>query len=174
MCITIPSSANVKRARQWAVWHWLAQTPLRLFGFGGMLFLGLALLPIRSSSEGFSVWQVYNLLLLVLPALLLGPLLAYLPAQLKVTPLRYVGYGALFFLLLFGQLAFLVVRLRGVEPGLTYLLLQAMAWSMGLAFFRQMLASSYRSDLRMGWSLWFVVLAAGTAGLVFGLGHRYF
>lgn len=173
MCITIPSSANVKRVRQWAAWHWLAQTPLRLFGFGGVLFLSLALLQMLFTSQGFSFWPAYNLLLLILPAMLLGPLLAYLPARLKVTPLRYVGYAALFFVLLLGQLAFLSACLREVEPGLSYLLLQAMAWSMGLGFFQRMLTGSFRSDLRMGWILYIVVTAAGAAGLLFGFGYRY-
>ena len=173
MCITIPSSANVRRARQWAAWRWLAQTPLRLFGFGGVLFLSLALLQVLFSSAGLPVWPAYNLLLLILPALLLGPLLAYLPSRLKVTPIRYVGYAALFFVLLLGQLAFLAARLRGVEPGLTYLLLQALAWSMGLGLFRRMLAGSFRSDLRLGWILYIVVTMAGAAGLLFGFGYRY-
>lgn len=173
MCITIPSSANVKRARQWGAWHWLARTPLRLFGFGGVLFLSLALLQMLFSDVGFTLWPAYNLLLLILPALLLGPLLTHLPARLKVTPIRYVGYAALFFVLLLGQLAFLAARLRGAEPGLTYLLLQALAWSMGLGLFQRMLAGSYRSDLRPGWILYIVVTAAGVAGLLFGFGYRY-
>ena len=174
MCITIPSSANVKRARQWAVWRWLAESPLRLFAFAGVLFLATALLPILLTTDGHAVWPLYNLLLLVLPTLLLGPLLAYLPAALKVTPVRYVGYGALFFVLLFGQLVFLATGLRGAEPGFLYLLLQATAWSLGLIFFQRMLATSFRSDLRLGWTLYAMVAAAGAGGVLFGIGFCYF
>jgi hypothetical protein len=174
MCITIPSSANVKRARQWAAWRWLAESPLRLFGFAGVLFLGTALSQILWMSEGRAVWPLYNLLLLVLPTLLLGPLLTYLPVALKVTPLRYVGYGALFFVLLFTQLAYLVAGLQGTEPGFLYLLLQAVAWSLGLIFFQRMLATSFLSDLRLGWTLYFIVAAVGASGVLFGIGYRYF
>lgn len=173
MCITIPSSANVKRSRQWVLWQWLAATPLRLFLVGGTLYLIAGLLQILLSSDGLTPWSVYNLLMLVLPTLLLGPLLQRLPAILKVTPVSYVRYAVLFFLLTASQILFHGGMLLGEAPGFIYLALLALAWSTGLMFVKGMLAVSYRNDLRLGWTLFYLVLATAAAGLLAGIGFRY-
>jgi hypothetical protein len=173
MCITIPSSANVKRSRQWVLWQWLAATPLRLFVFTGALYLTASLLQILLSSGGLTPWSAYNLLFLVLPSLMLGPLLQRLPGILRVTPISYVKYATLFFLLSASQLLFHGALVQGAAPGSIYLTLLALAWSLGLILFKGMLTASYRRDLRLGWALFLLALATGAAGVLVGIGFRF-
>lgn len=170
MCITIPSSANVKKARQWAVWQWLAASPLRLYLIGGALLLSAALAAGLMAPEAAAGWSQFNLLFGVLPCLLLGPVFEYLPRLLKVTPPAYVRFSALFFLLLISQLLFLAGTLWGAAPGLFYLLLLGLFWWLMLSTLKGMLRLSYTGVALMAEALFYLLLIAGAAGLLIAIG----
>lgn len=169
MCITIPSSANVKRSRRWGAWQWLAATPLRLFAFSGALSLFGGLMQTLFASWDMGGWPAYNLLFLVLPTLLLGPLFQFLPVLLRVTPLSYVKYASLFFVLLAAQLSFHGAALTGKAPGFVYLSLLALAWTLVSMFLRGMLAASYRSDLGWAWITFRLMPSMGAGGMLAGI-----
>jgi hypothetical protein len=143
MCITIPSSANIGRSRKIPLWHWLTQSPLRLLSAGGVVSLLPALLHGLSVSPVADGWSVFNLLFAILPFFVFALLLAYLPGRLKVTPLRYVGYGSLFFLMLACQLTFHLSILLGGEPGIGYLAVNLIIWLWFIKVFSDFLRSSY-------------------------------
>ncbi len=170
MCITIPSSANVKKARQWALWQWLSATPLRLFliGGGGFLLVALALDLVMPASPG--EWRRFNLVFAVAPALMLGPLFAYLPRLLKVTPLTYVRYAALFFLLALTQLAFLFDALMGTPPGLLYLLCLGLFWGLSLWTVRGLFSFSFSGLAARARSILYLLVAIAMTGLVLAAG----
>lgn len=170
MCITIPSSANVKRARQWVVWQWLTASPLRLLGWGaGVAFLAALLLAQITPSALGNPWVVYNLLFGVTPWLTFGVLFEWAPGRLKVTPPRYARYGLLFFALLLSQLLFQLSSLTRDGAGLVYLLSLGLAWWLALSTLKGLLESSYRPDIGSYWWLYRVILAGGLAALVGGL-----
>ncbi|MGD8914777.1 MAG: hypothetical protein PVI97_20250 [Candidatus Thiodiazotropha sp.] len=167
MCITIPSSANIDRSRKIPLWHWLTQSPVRLLSAGGGVSLLPALWHSLSVSPMADGWQVFNLLFAILPFFLFALLLAYLPSRLKVTPLRYVGYGSLFFLMLACQLLFHLSILLGEAPGITYFVVNLIAWLWFIKVFGDFLRSSYVRDQK--WSrglfislLWGIVVGAAT------------
>ncbi|PVV08750.1 MAG: hypothetical protein B6D77_11345 [gamma proteobacterium symbiont of Ctena orbiculata] len=143
MCITIPSSANIDRNRQLPLWQWLIDSPIRLLSAGGGISICLGLLHWRYGMSVADGWLSFNLLYGVLPFFLFPQLLAYLPSRLKVSPLRYVGYGSLFFLMLAAQLVFYLSIILGDRPGMTYLLLTLMAWLFLLRVILNFLRSSY-------------------------------
>ena len=143
MCITIPSSANIDRSRQLPLWQWLIDSPIRLLSAGGGISICLGLLHWRYGMSVTDGWLSFNLLYGVLPFFLFPQLLAYLPSRLKVSPLRYVGYGSLFFLMLAAQLVFYLSIILGDRPGMTYLLLTLMAWLFLLRVITNFLRSSY-------------------------------
>ena len=170
MCITIPSSANVKRVRQWIVWQWLTASPLRLLGCGAGAAFIAALLLFHISPRGLSnTWTRYNLLFAVIPWLLFGVLFEVVPGWLKVTPLRYARYGLLFFLLVLSQLLFHLSSLTQAGAGIAYLLSLWVAWWLALSSLKGLLNSSYRPDIgRLQW-LYRLILLAGLVALVYGL-----
>jgi hypothetical protein len=166
MCITIPSSANVKKSRQWVVWRWLAASPLRLYLIGGVLLL-IAVLAVGSvAQEAGTAWMQFNLLFGIVPCLLLGPVFEHLPRLLKVTPLTYVRFSSLFFLLLLSQLLFLADTLWGRVPGLFYLLPLGLFWGLALLTLKGMLRLSYAGVVAMAEALFHLLLVAGVAGLL--------
>ncbi len=170
MCITIPSSANVKRAHQWIVWQWLAASPLRLLGFGA----AAAFIAGLASHYGFpngpsSAWSGYNLLFGVMPWLLFALSFEFTPGRLKVTPPRYASYGLLFFVLLLSQLLFHLSSLTPGGVGMLYLLSLWLAWAMGLSTLKGLLNGSYRRDIAPLRGLYLALLAMGLAALVLGL-----
>jgi hypothetical protein len=170
MCITIPSSANVKRARQWVVWQWLAASPLRLYLIGGTLLSMASLVVERVGLEAATGWSHFNLHFALLPTLLLGVLFEWLPGVLKVTPLTYVRYAFVFFLLLLSQLLFYTGLLWGQTPGLLYLLPLALAWGISLQTLRAMLKLSYVTLAGMAVALFYLLLLLVGAGLFIALG----
>jgi hypothetical protein len=170
MCITIPSSANVKRAHQWVVWQWLAASPLRLYLIGGVLLLIVALsaaLTIPNTAPG---WFQFNLLFALIPCLLLAPLFEYLPGLLKVTPLTYVRFASLFFLLLLTQLLFHATGFLGQAPGLLYLLSLGIFWVVVLLTLKGMLNLSFAGIAGMATALFHLLLLAGVVGLLIATG----
>jgi uncharacterized membrane protein YqjE len=170
MCITIPSSANVKRARQWIVWQWLAASPLRLYLIGGVMLLFVALSTALATQEAVPGWFQFNLLFALIPCLLLAPLFEYLPGLLKVTPLTYVRFASLFFLLLLTQLLFHADGFLGQAPGLTYLLSLGIFWGLVLVTLRGMLRLSFAGIAEMAVALFHLLLLAGIVGLLIATG----
>jgi hypothetical protein len=170
MCITIPSSANVKRARQWVVWQWLTASPLRLLGSGaGAAFLAVLLLFYIAPPGLRNPWTSYNLLFGVIPWLLFGVIFELAPGRLKVTPPRYARYGLLFFVLLLSQLLFHLSSLTHAGVGIAYLLSLWLAWWLALSTMKGLLESSYQPDIgRFQW-LYRLILLAGLSALVCGL-----
>ncbi len=170
MCITIPSSANVKKARQCVVWQWLAASPLRLYLIGGGLML-LAL-PVQrlAGVEMVAGWAQFNLLFALMPILLLGGVFEWLPPLLKVTPPTYVRFASLFFLLLIAQLLFQADGLLGEAPGPLYLLPLGLAWVVSLSTLRGMLRLSFTRLAPMAATLFHLLLLAGTLGLLIAVG----
>ncbi len=170
MCITIPSSANVKQARQWVVWEWLAASPLRLYLIGGGLMLLAALAQRLYGMEMAAGWAQFNLLFALMPTLLLGGAFAWLPPLLKVTPLTYVRFASLFFLLLIVQMLFHADGLLDETPGALYLLPLALAWVTSLSTLRGMLRLSFTGLAPMAAAVLHLLLLAGTAGLLIAVG----
>jgi hypothetical protein len=170
MCITIPSSANVKKARQWVVWQWLAASPLRLYLIGGGLLLLAALAQRLVANEMAAGWAQFNLLFALMPTLLLGGVFEWLPSLLKVTPPTYVRFASLFFLLLITQLLFHVSALLDVAPGLLYLLPLGLAWAFYLSTLRGMLRLSFTRLAPMAAAVLHLSLLAGAAGLLIAIG----
>ncbi len=170
MCITIPSSANVKKARPWSFWQWLSATPRRLYLIGGGLFLCAALGMDLARPSPVAGWRQFNLLLAIAPTLMLGPLFDRLPRLLRVTPLTYVRYVSLFFLLALTQLAFLIDGLRGTSPGLLYLAGLALAWGLSLTTLRGLIGLSYRGDAGRASAILYLLLMIALTGLVLAIG----
>ncbi len=166
MCITIPSSANVKKSRQWVVWQWLAASAFRLYLIGGALLLTATLAVGSVAQKGAPGWMQFNLLFGIVPCLLLGPVFEYLPRLLKVTPLTYVRFSSLFFLLLLSQLLFLADTLWGRVPGLFYLLPLGLFWGLALLTLKGMLRLSYAGVVAMAEAMFHLLLVAGVAGLL--------
>jgi len=153
MCITIPSSPHVKRARQWVFWQRLTASPMRLLGVGAGLAFIAALLLLHLFPPGLNnLWPSYNLLVCVIPWLLFGVLFEVAPGQLKVTPPRYTRYGLVFFALVLSQLLFHLSSLTKAGVGIAYLLALGLAWWLALSTLKGLLDSSYRPDL--GKLLW--------------------
>jgi hypothetical protein len=169
MCITIPTSVHVKRARRLRLWQWLAATPFRLYLIGGALLLCAALTAGFSAQRVAIGWSQFNLLFAITPCLLLGPVFEFMPRLLKVTPPSYVRFVCPFFLLLLSQLLFLAETLRGAPPGLAYLLVLGLAWVMVLQSLRGMLRFSYAGIAGMAAAI-FHLLLAGIAGLMIAIG----
>jgi hypothetical protein len=170
MCITIPSSANVKRARQWVVWQWLSASPLRLYLVGGGLLLIVALGVALTGSGEVSAWSHFNFLFALVPLLLLGALFEWLPGLLKVTSPTYVRYASLFFLLLLSQLLFHATALWTGAPGLLYLLSLGVAWIGALLTLRGMLKLSYLPLVSTANLLFYLLSLAAVTGLLIVVG----
>jgi hypothetical protein len=126
-----------------------------------MLLHSLSISPVADG------WPVFNLLFGVLPFFLFALLLVYLPSRLKVTPLRYVAYGSLFFLMLVCQLLFHLSIILGGEPGITYLVVHLIVWLWFLKMFSDFKRSSYVRGQK--WSgalfislLWGVIVGGAT------------
>ncbi|MCU7829653.1 MAG: hypothetical protein KZQ85_11350 [Candidatus Thiodiazotropha sp. (ex Myrtea sp. 'scaly one' KF741663)] len=169
MCITIPSSANVKRAGQWMLWQWLSASPLRLFAFAGAVSLLAAALQMSLSSDDLLGWPLYNLLFAILPSMLLGPLFAFLPNALRVSAVGYVRTASLFFMIMASQLAFHAAALSGATPGVVYLLFLVLVWGMIIITIKGLLTVSYGSDIGLARMLFALLWLAGAAGLVLGV-----
>ncbi|MCU7798094.1 MAG: hypothetical protein KZQ75_13295 [Candidatus Thiodiazotropha sp. (ex Myrtea spinifera)] len=169
MCITIPSSANVKRAGQWMLWQWLSASPLRLFAFAGVVSLLAAALQMSLSSDDLLGWPLYNLLFAILPSMLLGPLFAFLPNALRVSAVGYVRTASLFFMIMASQLAFHAAALSGATPGVVYLLFLVLVWGMIIITIKGLLTVSYGSDIGLARMLFALLWLAGAAGLVLGV-----
>lgn len=114
-------------------------------------------------------WPVFNLLFAILPFFLFALLLAYLPNRLKVTPLRYVGYGSLFFLMLVCQLLFHLSIILGGEPGITYLVVNLIAWLWFIKVFSDFLRSSYVRGQQWSRGLFISLLWGGVVGAANGI-----
>ncbi|MCU7842799.1 MAG: hypothetical protein KZQ93_03055 [Candidatus Thiodiazotropha sp. (ex Monitilora ramsayi)] len=170
MCITIPSSANVKKARQWLFWQWLSATPLRLFTAGGVLCLAGTVLQAITLGLSPRGWTVYNLLFSVLPILLLGPLLTYLPYTLRVSAVSYVRYVLLFSLLLASQVVFYLVTPSATLAVILYLSLLLPAWIAIILSIKGMQTVSYSSDIGLARTLFYTMVLAGVVGLTAGVG----
>lgn len=170
MCITIPLSANVKKARQWGVWQWLAATPLRLYLIAGLLLSSIALAVELTGLVGAAGWSQFNLLFVLVPCLLLGAVFQWLPGVLKVTPVSYVRYASLFFILLLSQVFFHAAVLRGEVPGLFFLMSLGAAWGLLLRTLRNLLKFSYSAIAGMAAAVFHLLLLAAVAGLLMALG----
>jgi hypothetical protein len=170
MCITIPSSANVKRAHQWVIWQWLAASPLRLYLIGGGVLLIVALSMALTIREAVPGWFQFNLLFALIPCLLFAPLFEYLPGLLKVTPLTYVRFASLFFLLLLTQLLFHAAGFLGRAPGLVYLLSLGLFWALVLLTLKGMLRLSFVGIAGMAAALFHLLLLVGIVGLLIATG----
>ncbi len=147
MCITIPSSPNVARSRSFPLWNRLAATPLRMLGFAALIGLSVWLLMLMFSTAADPLWMTADLVFALLPTGLFGILLSRLPEWLKVTPLRYVNYGILFFLVLTVQLVFHLSILFGAQPGWSYALISLMSWWLMLKHVRQFFAATYQRKI---------------------------
>jgi hypothetical protein len=169
MCITIPSSANIDRSRKIPLWHWLTQSPVRLLSAGGGFSLALGLLHRLMGGSLVDDWQVYNLLFGILPFFLFAQLLAYLPRRLKVTPLRYVGYGSLFFLLLVGQILFHLSIVLGNGPGMLYLSVNLLSWGWFLRVFSRFLSTSYITGQKWNGGLFIALVWGAVSGGAMGV-----
>jgi hypothetical protein len=143
MCITIPSSANVEHSRRYPAWQWLSATPLRLLAFGGVISLIVWVAFALFSKSPDWVWLVMDLGFGIVPMFIFGIMLNTLPVWLKVTPLRYVRYGMLFFLMLASQMFFYGTLLMGWEPGIFYAVLLLLIWLMMLNHIHQFLKTTY-------------------------------
>lgn len=176
MCITIPSSANVNRSRRIPLWHWLTESPLRLLSAGG----GLSLIPALSQGlMGRSLaveWTLFNLLFAILPFFVFALLLDHLPIRLKVTPLRYVAYGSLLFLMLAGQVVFYLSTALGDGPGWGYLAATLLPWIWFLRLFNNFLKTSYlcvrQGSLGLFMSLLWGAASAALTGAVLASGWQ--
>jgi hypothetical protein len=114
-------------------------------------------------------WPAFNLLFAILPFFLFALLLAYLPSRLKVTPLRYVGYGSLFFLMLACQLLFHLSIILGGEPGITYLVVNLIAWLWFIKVFSDFLRSSYVRGQKWSRGLFISILWGFVLGGITGI-----
>ncbi|MES9968581.1 MAG: hypothetical protein ABW092_01020 [Candidatus Thiodiazotropha sp.] len=143
MCITIPSSANIASGRQSPLWRWLTDSPVRLLSAGGGISICLGVLVWLFGPAVSAAWQGFNLLFGILPFFLFAQLLSLLPKGLKVTPLRYLAYGSLCFLMLAAQVVFSLSIMLADGPGVTYLLLVMTAWLFLLRVIINFLRSSF-------------------------------
>jgi hypothetical protein len=114
-------------------------------------------------------WPAFNLLFAILPFFLFALLLTYLPSRLKVTPLRYVGYGSLFFLMLTCQLLFHLSIILGGEPGITYLVVNLIAWLWFIKVFSDFLRSSYVRGQKWSRGLFISILWGFVLGGITGI-----
>jgi hypothetical protein len=169
MCITIPSSANVDRSRRIPLWHWLTETPLRLLCAGGGISLALGLLYPLYGLPITDVWLLFNLFFGILPFFIFALLLDDLPGRLKVTPLRYVAYGSLFFLMLAGQMVFHLSMALGDGPGWVYLVTTLFPWIWFLRVFDNFLKTSYLSGQKGSRALFLSLLWGGVSATVAGV-----
>ncbi len=166
MCITIPSSPNVARSRSFPLWNRLAASPARLLGFAALLsVLAWSMMWIFSTTAD-PLWMAADLAFAVLPMGLFGILLSRLPEWLKVTPLGYVNYAILFFLLLTAQLVFHLSILLGAQPGWSFVLLSIGGWLLVLKHNRQFFAATYQRTIAIEQAIrfflnWGAVAAAG-------------
>ncbi len=166
MCITIPSSPNVARSRSFPLWNRLAATPLRLLGFASLISLAAWMLMLVLSTTADPLWMAADLVFAILPMGLFGILLRRLPEWLKVTPLGYVSYSILFFLLLTAQLVFHLSILFGAQPGWLFALLSMAGWLLVLKHNRQFFAATYQRTIAIEQAIrrflnWGAVAAAG-------------
>ncbi|MET0067816.1 MAG: hypothetical protein ABW076_15835 [Candidatus Thiodiazotropha sp.] len=147
MCITIPSSPNVARSRSFPLWNRLAASPARLLGFAALLSLAVWGLTWLLAIRADPLWMAADLAFSILPMGLFGILLSRLPQWLKVTPLRAVNYGILFYLLLTAQLLFHLPILFGAQPGWLHGLLSLAAWLLLLKQTGQFYAATYQRNI---------------------------
>jgi uncharacterized membrane protein YjjP (DUF1212 family) len=110
------------------------------------------------------VWSVLNLFFGILPFFIFALLLDDLPRRLKVTPLRYVAYGLLFFFMLTGQMVFHLSTALGDGPGWIYLMTTLLPWIWFLRVFANFLKTSYLSGQRISRAL-FISLFWGAASV---------
>lgn len=144
MCITIPSSANVGRSRSFPAWVWLTETPVRLLTAAGLFSLLLWLIELLLLQGQSWDWMIFDLMFAILPASLFGAVLSHMPIWLKVTPLRYVNYGMLFFVILATQLVFHLSIIFSGSPGPFYLSLLLITWIACLKLVKNFLSSSFQ------------------------------
>lgn len=135
MCIAIPPPMGARRRRSNRAWRWLTARPSRLLGLaavaeGLLLALVLATTPSPDGLPPELPWLV--VLGLILPTATSGLLLERYPAWLRGEPPRYVRYGSLFHLLLWGSLLTAAGTFAGawlVSVGTVLLLL---GWLLGV------------------------------------------
>ncbi|MET0051085.1 MAG: hypothetical protein ABW095_08395 [Candidatus Thiodiazotropha sp.] len=149
MCITIPSSPNVARSRSFPLWNRLAASPARLLGFAALISLSAWCLMWLFSTAANPLWMTADLVFAVLPIGLFGLMLGRMPEWLKVTPLRYVNYGILFYLLLTAQLVFHLSILLGAQPGWLFGLLSLAGWWLVLKYTRQFFMATYQRTITL-------------------------
>lgn len=106
MCIAIPPPMGARQRPANRLWRLLADRPLRLLGLAALVeTLLLALLLFWPPVTGLPrELPLLGLLGAVLPTLAAGLLLERYPRWLRGDPPRYVRYGTLFYLLLWGSL----------------------------------------------------------------------
>jgi hypothetical protein len=113
-------------------------------------------------------WPLFNLMFGILPFFLFALLLDTLPHRLKVTPLRYVTYGSLFFLMLIGQLLFHLSSALSDGPGWVYLVATMLPWVWFLRVFDNFLKTSYLSAQRGNRALFICLLWGAASAAVTG------
>ncbi|MBT2968640.1 MAG: hypothetical protein KME56_04995 [Candidatus Thiodiazotropha sp. (ex Ctena orbiculata)] len=164
MCITIPSSAHVRRSRRIPLWGWLTDSPARLLPAGGLLSIAFWLSLFNPMD--MDAWAGFNLLFGILPFFLFAQLLLHLPRLLSVTPPGYLRYGLLFFLLLGAQFLFFLSSMQGDGVGLLYLLLLSLSWILQLRLVTNFYGFSYLSGRFCNRILFYALLWAGLIGAV--------
>jgi uncharacterized protein involved in response to NO len=132
---------------------------------GGLFSLLLWLLSMAFTRLPASEWMVLNLMFGVIPMFAFGLLLHVLPQWLKVTPLRYVSYGALFFLMLASQLVFYLSLMFSEGPGMIYFTLILLSWLLMLKNTKQFFNSSYQKSLLIEQGLFITLLFGGSLGV---------
>jgi hypothetical protein len=115
------------------------------------------------------VWSLFNLFFGILPFFVFSLLLNDLPLRLKVTPLRYVTYGSLFFLMLAAQMVFHLSTALGDGPGWVYLAATLLPWIWFLRLFDNFLKTSYLSGQRGSGALFKSLLWGTTCAAVTGV-----
>ena len=170
MCITIPSSANVNKARPWIVWQWLAASPLRLYLVGGAMLLAVAQAMTLAGIESTEGWGRFNLYFALLPGVLLGRVFSVLPRLLKVTPLSYTRFAFLFFLLVLSQVSFHLYAALDEAQGLFYLLSLGTVWGLSLQAVRGLLRFSYSPSVRSAAVVAYLLAPAAVLGLMTAIG----
>jgi hypothetical protein len=111
-------------------------------------------------------WMVFDLLFGILPMFISALLLTHMPNWLKVTPLRYVNYGLLFFLSMTSQLAFLASMALSGAPGLFYLLTLMTSWSVLLKYINGFIRSSYQRRMIVERGMFISLLWGVLVGIV--------
>jgi|GEM_PF-1966490 len=173
MCITIPSSPRSDRnpTPGSRAWRWLAASPLRLFGAGGLLSLLLLGLTLSRAGWSHGQWLGFDLVFALFPFVLFGALLQYFPVLLRGSQVRYARYALILFLLLGSQLALVPAFWFKAHAGWFSTLLLLGGWYLLIATLRDIRRLAPAHGLLGGWVLALLWLTLGALFLsLLGLG----